>query len=153
MVGGVGAASAVFAWLGEEEESDPGQVADSLLAFCATLVGGVEGLEDGYGDGANPCWWGVLLGEGGEFPAQPKVKLAQLVLPWVDGPHRCEYFPNVTKVLFHRTSLGGHPAGGQKAGAHTLGKELEERGGISNAFEVGWDSQPFAELAPLAPGG
>ena len=61
MVGGVCAASAVLAWLEEEEESDPGQVADSLLACGASLVGGVEGLEDRYGDGADPCCWGSCL--------------------------------------------------------------------------------------------
>ena len=44
MVVGVCPSPAVLAWPEEEEESDPGQVADSLLACSASLVGGVEGL-------------------------------------------------------------------------------------------------------------
>ena len=43
---------------------------------------------------------GILLGVGGELPAQPKVDLVQLVVPWVAGPHGCKYLPNGTKVLF-----------------------------------------------------
>ena len=57
------------------------------------------------------------------------------------------------KVLFHGSLLGRCSADYQKSGVHALGKDLEERDGIPNALEVGWDLQPLAELSPLAPGG
>ena len=111
MVGGVCAAPAVLAWTEEEEESNPGQVADSLLARGASLLGGFKGLEDGDWDGADPCWWWVLLGVDGKLPGQPKVELAQLVVLWVSGPHGYTYLPDGTKILFQRALLDGYPAG------------------------------------------
>ena len=143
----------VFSWPEEEEERNPVQVADCLLAVGAALVGGIQGLEDGDGDGADSCWWGILFEVSGELPAQPKVKLDQLVVPGVFGPHRYKYFPYGTKVLFHGTLLDGCSSGFQKVGAHALGEDIEETYGIPDVLEVGWDLHPLAELAPLAPGG
>ena len=153
MAGGVGSDPAVFSWPEEEEERNPVQVADCLLAVGAALVGGIQGLEDGDGDGADSCWWGILFEVSGEFPAQPKVKLDQLGVPGDFGPHRYEYFPYGTKVLFHGTLLDGCSSGFQKVGAHALGEDIEETYGIPDVLEVGWDLHPLAELAPLAPGG
>ena len=82
-----------------------------------------------------------------------EVELVQFFMPWVAGPHGFEYFTNGTKVLFHRALLDWYPASRQKAGTHSLCEDLEKGDGISDALEVGWDSQPFAELAPLASGG
>ena len=104
MVGGVDAAPAVFPWPEEEEESDPGQVDDCLLAVGAALVGGVQGLEDGDGGGADACRWGVLPGVCGELLAQPKVDIAQLVVTGVAGPHGCEIFSQWNEGIVPLTS-------------------------------------------------
>ena len=47
---GVGSAPEVFAWTEDKEESDPGQVADRLLALRVPLKYRVEGLEEKYRD-------------------------------------------------------------------------------------------------------
>ena len=74
MVCSVGAAPAVPPWPEEEEEEiNPGQVADRLLLAGAALVGGFKGLEDGDGDGADSRWWGVLFDVCGDLLAQLKV--------------------------------------------------------------------------------
>ena len=94
-----------------------------------------------------------MFGIYGELPAQPKFELAQLVVPGVIGLHGCKSFPDGTKLLFNKPLIFWCSPGFQKTGAHALGEDLEERDGISYALEVGWDVQPLAELAPLAPGG
>ena len=109
MVVGVGASPAVFSHPEEEEESNPGQVADCLLAVGADLVGGVQGLEDG--DGTDLRWWVILFGVCGELPSQPKVELAQLVVPGVVGTHGCKYLLGGTKVFFYGPLLDGCSAG------------------------------------------
>ena len=40
----------------------------------------------------------------------------------------------------------------QKAGTEVLSKNLEERNGVLNVFEVGGNLKPAAEALPLAPG-
>ena len=94
-----------------------------------------------------------MFGACGKLTAQPKVNLSQLVVPGVVVPHGYEYLPDGTKVLFHGPLLDGDSNGCYKAGAHALGENLDKRGGIPNALEVGWGIQPLVELAPLAPGG
>ena len=96
---------------------------------------------------------GVALGVCGELPPQPKVELAQLVVPGVVGPHCCKYLADETKVLFHGPLLDRDSAVCQKAGTHALGKDLKERDMVPDALEVGRDLQPLAEFALLAPGG
>ena len=66
----IGAAPALLSWPEENEERDPGQVADFLLVVCSALVGRVEDLEEGDRDGADLCQWGVLFCLGGELSAQ-----------------------------------------------------------------------------------
>ena len=75
-----------------------------------------------------------------ELLSQAKIEIIQLVVPGVAGPHGCKYLTDVTKVLLYRLLLDRDTAGSQKAGAHGLGKDLEERDRISNILEVGWDS-------------
>ena len=123
------------------------------MAVCSSLVGNIEVLEDGDGDGEDLCRWGVFFCIGSELSAQAKVEISQLVGPGVTGPHSCKYFPGGTKVLFHEPLLDGYSLGYQKSGAHMPGKDLEERDRIPDALEVVWDLQTFAELATLAPGG
>ena len=91
----------------------------------------------------DPCWWWVLLGVGGEFPAHPKVDLSQLVVPWIAGPHCCKYLPDGTNLLFHGALLDWYTSGCHKSDAHSLCEDLEKGEGIADALEVGWDSYPF----------
>ena len=135
---GVGAAPALLSCPEDKEEYDPGQVDDCLLEVYSTLLGNVEGLEDGHGDGADLCRWGVLFFVGGDSLAQLKVELTQLFLPGFAVPHCCEYLPNGIKVLLHGPLLDGYPTGCQRDGAHTLGEDMEERGLIPAALDVVW---------------
>ena len=123
-----------------------------MLAVRSSLAVNVEGLEDRDGYGADLCSRRVFFCIGRNLLSQAKVELSQLVAPGVAGAQGCEYFPNVTKVPLHGPLLDEYPAGFQKAGAHNIGEDLEERYGIANTLEVGCDSQTFAELASLAPG-
>ena len=42
MLGGVGTALAVFSWEEEEEEGDPGEIADVDISWCGSLDGSVQ---------------------------------------------------------------------------------------------------------------
>ena len=50
---GVSPAGAVFPGSKEEEESDPGEVCDSLVYWGATFGGWVHAVEDGDGEGSD----------------------------------------------------------------------------------------------------
>ena len=56
------------------------------------------------------------------------------------------------EVLLDRSILDCVPLRGQKASTDALGKNLEERNGFYNTFEVGGDLHTDAEAPSLAPG-
>ena len=96
---------------------------------------------------------GSCFVEVASFWPKQKSSLPNLLCLGSLPPPRCEYLTDGTKVLFHGPLLYGYPDGFQKAGANTIGVYLGGKYGIPDALEVGWDFQPFANLAPLAPGG
>ena len=100
------------------------------------MVGGVKGLEDKDRDGADSFQWRVLFGIGGKLRAQPKVGISQRVVPRVAGSHGCKYLPDGNKEFFCVSLIYGYPAFCQKADAHALGEDLEERDGIPDALEA-----------------
>ena len=54
--------------------------------------------------------------------------------------------------MLDRSLLDRLPLHRQKAVTDALGKDLEERNGVLNVFEVEGDLQPSAEVPLLAPG-
>ena len=88
--GGVGATLAVFAWPEEEEEGDPGEIADGNVSCSGSLGGVVQGLYNADMEGSYSCWREILLLIGRQLASQPKVKLTHVIVPGVVGPHGCE---------------------------------------------------------------
>ena len=134
VVGFVGSSLAIFSRTEEEEESDPGEVADGLLTVGVGLVGLLEGLEDGDCNGTELGRNRVLFHVGCKLSSQEKSDLAQLVVLGVVVPHGCEDLDNQPKVLFHKHILDGSPCGCQDSGTDTLGEDLEGSCGIGDAL-------------------
>ena len=125
MLGVVGTALAVLAWPEEEEESDPGEIADINVSWCGSLGGSVQALDNAdRGGGVHSCWSGIFLITGSQLASQPKVKLLHAVVPGVVGPHGCECFKDILEVLLERLLLDRLPLRRQKSGTDTLGKHL-----------------------------
>ena len=80
VVGFVGSSLAIFSRTEEEEESDPGEVADGLLTVGVGLVGLLEGLEDGDCNGTELGRNRVLFHVGCKLSSQEKSDLAQIVI-------------------------------------------------------------------------
>ena len=91
MVGSIGSALAVFAWLEEEEEGDPGEFADCDISWGGSLGGGVQGLDNVDGEGPHSCWRRILLLIGRQLESELKVNFPHVVVAGVVGPHGCKY--------------------------------------------------------------
>ena len=61
VLGGVGTASAVFAWAEEKEEGYPGEIADGDIYWCGSLGGGVQELDNADREGTYSCWERILF--------------------------------------------------------------------------------------------
>ena len=61
VLGGVGTALAVFAWTEEEEDCNPGEVADCNIYCGSSLGDGVQVLDDAAMEGPHSCWRIILL--------------------------------------------------------------------------------------------
>ena len=151
--GGVGTALVLFAWPEEEEEGDPGEIADGNVSCGGSLCGGVQGLDNADREEPQSCWRRILIMIERQLGSQPKIELLHAVVSGVVGSHGCEYFSNRAQVLLDQPLLDRLPLRGQKAGTDALGGNLEEGNGVLNLLEVGGDLDPAAEALPLAPGG
>ena len=74
---------------------------------------------------------------------------------WWGGvsPNRCKDLTNGAEVLLNQLPLDGFPYCGQKSFMDALGKNMEERNWVFDAFEVRGDVKPDAEVPSLVPGG
>ena len=97
----VGPAGAVFPGSKEEEESDPGEVCDSLVWWGASFGGGVHAVEDGDGEGADSSRGRIFFRVGRKLLSQAKVDGAHTVESWVRGPHGREDLSHGADVLLH----------------------------------------------------
>ena len=90
VVGGISFALVVFSRTEEEEESDPGKVADGLLIGGSAMIGGVQDAEvvDGYGEEYFRRRAFLIVDR--ELLSHPKVDFPQPVVMWVVGSHSCK---------------------------------------------------------------
>ena len=151
-MGGIGASFAVLAGPEEEEEGDPGEIADGDVYWVGSLGGGVQVLNDVNREGPHSCRRIIFFLIGHHLASHPKVDFYHAVVAGVVGTHGCEYLTDGVELLLDISLLDGIALYGQKSGTDTLGENSEERNGIFNAFEVRGDLQPAAEALPLAPG-
>ena len=80
MLGGVGTDLAVFAWPEEEEEGDPGEIAEGDISWCGSLDGSVQGLYTADREGLHSCWGRILLLVGRQLASQAKFELPHSVV-------------------------------------------------------------------------
>ena len=153
VLGSFSTALAVFACLEEEEEGEPGEIADSNVSCGGSLGGGVQGLDNSDREGPHYCRRRILLLIGQQMDFQTKVELPHAVVSGVVGPHICEDLTDRAEVLLNRFLLDRLPLREQNAGTDAPGKKLEEVNGVLNVLEVGRDLDLAAEAPPLAPGG
>ena len=152
VLGGVGTSSTVFTWAEEKEKGDPGEIADGNISLYGSLGGGVQGLDNADRERPHYCWRRILFLIEHQLASQAQIELSHSVVLGVIGPHGCKYLTDRAEVLLDRSLLDGLPFSGQKSGTDVLGKNVEERNGVINVFEVWGDFQPAAEAPPLAPG-
>ena len=98
-MGGISATVSVLVGPEEEEESDPGEVADGNVSLSGSLGGGIQGLDDVNQEGLHSYWRRILLLIGRQLVSHPKVELPYAVVLGVVGPHGCEDFTNLAEVL------------------------------------------------------
>ena len=149
---GASTALAVFSWSEEEEEVNLVEVSDCNISWGAYLGGGVQGLDDTDREVPHYCWRRTLLLIGLKLASHPKVEFPDTVVAGVVGPHWCKDLTNRADILLYQFLIDDFPLRVQKAITDTLGRNLEERNWLFNAFKTKRDFQTAAEALPLAPG-
>ena len=104
---GVGPAGAVFPGSKEEEESDPGEVCNSLVSWGDTFGGGVHAVEGGDGEGADSSRGRIFFRVGFKLSSQAKVDGAHDIESWDRGPHGHKDMSHSVDVLIHASLVDG----------------------------------------------
>ena len=120
----VGPAGAVFPGSKEEEESDLGEVCDSLVSWGGTFGDSVHAVEDGHGEGANSSRGRIFFRVGRKLSSQAKFDVAHAVESRVRGTHGRKDLSHGADVLFHASLLDGLVVGRQDACAELVSKDL-----------------------------
>ena len=120
MLGGVGTASAVFAWAEEEEEGNPGEIDDGNISWCGSLGGGVQGLDNTDREGPHSCCRIILFLVGRQLASKAKIELSHPVVSEVVRSHGCKDLTNRAEVLLDQSLLDGLPFRVQKSGRDVL---------------------------------
>ena len=152
VVGVIGASFSKLDGPEEEEEGDPGEVADGNVSLSGSLGGGIQGLDDVNQEGLHSYWRRILLLIGRQLVSQPKVDFFHAVVAGVVGPHGCKYLTDGAEVLLDPSLLDMLPLRRQKSDTGVIGKKMEEKNGVFNYFKAGGNLQPAAEASPLAAG-
>ena len=120
----VGPASAVSPGSEEEEESDPGEVCDSLVCWGATFGDSVHVVGDGDREGADSSGGRIFFRIGLKLSSQAKVDGAHAVESRFRGPHGREDMSHGADVLFHASLVDGLVVGRQDACAYLVSEYL-----------------------------